>query len=94
MYAHAQYHKQFSTMWNSPSGFDNLEHFLFDLSCFVVVKVKIRINFSGSRELYGTIKDYTELYRAIEGYTGLYRTIGIYKTRHDYRGLYRYIHNY
>ena len=94
MYAHAQCHKHFFTMWNSISGFDNLQHFLFDVSSYVVVKVSSLINFSGSTEQYRTKKDYTELQRALEGYTGLYSTIRILRTRHDNTGLYRSIRNY
>ena len=40
MYTHAQRRIHFFTIWNSISGFDNLQRFLFEASCYVVIKVR------------------------------------------------------
>ena len=85
MYAHVQCRKHFFTMWNSISCFDKFKYFLFDVSCYVIVKVGSHINFFRK---YRTIKDYKRLYGTIQGYRGIYRTMGLDMTIHDYIGLY------
>ena len=45
MYANVQCRVHFFNMWNSISGFDNLYHFLFEVSCYVVLKVRYHQQF-------------------------------------------------
>ena len=56
LFANVQCCVQFFTIWNSISGFDNLQHFLFEVSCYVVVKVRCH------QQIFQEVQDYTGLF--------------------------------